>query len=291
MPFCYRICYFAKQEYIYYNYDFFMKPITNILLIATLICYVFLPLCELQVKGDVTGLAYSAAMITENFSFKRTIFALLPFIACFGGIAINCLKNRYWGLLVAAFVGMGVFFFNTHHVFLNVSLQHAPDVIANDALEGFGMEHLGVGYTVCRWLLFAALASALVSVLPFKFNTILERSIDETFEKGIQGGKKTLSKVGHDLHDEWNKIEHATYKSRKSQADKQPTAETGQPVADTEPAETAPTGDAESAEDPNARFMPPQQRESAEPAAPSDETPEENPYARFMPPQQEDEKL
>ena len=109
-----------------------MKPITNILFIATLICYVFLPLCELQVKGDVTGLAYSAAMITENFSLKRTVFALLPFIACFGGIVFNCMKNRYWGIVVTVFVLIGLFFFYSDKVFLNVGLQHAPDVIPNE---------------------------------------------------------------------------------------------------------------------------------------------------------------
>lgn len=255
-----------------------MKPITNILLIATLICYAFLPICELQVKGDVTGLAYSAAMITENFSFKRTVFALLPFIACFGGIAINCLKNRYWGFLVAAFIGMGIYFFNTDHVFLNVGLNHAPDVISNAELEGFGMEHLSIGYTICRWLLFAALASALVSLLPFKFNTILERSIDETFEKGIKGSKKKLSKVGHDIHDEWNKLENVAHKNKK----KAPLPEETQTESNSEISEnTQKSPD----ENPHARYMPPQ--ESAD-AAPTETKSDEDPNARFMPPQPED---
>jgi hypothetical protein len=256
-----------------------MKPITNILLIAALICYVFLPLCELQVNGDVTGLAYSAGMITENFSLKRTVFALLPFIACFGGIVFNCMKNRYWGIVVAAFVGMGIFFFNTDHVFLNAGLQHAPDVIANDELEGFGIAHLSIGYKVCRWIMFAALASALISLLPFKFNTILERSIDETFEKGIQGGKKKLSKVGHDIHDEWNKLENAHKNKKKAVPTKEaPTENTSEP-----PVPSVETHD----EDPNARFMPPQDPAST---VPVDVKPAEDPNARFMPPQPEAEQ-
>ena len=252
-----------------------MKPITNILLIATLICYVFLPLCELQVKGDVTGLAYSAAMITENFSLKRTVFALLPFIACFGGIVFNCMKNRYWGIVVAVFVLIGLFFFYSDKVFLNVGLQHAPDVIPNAELEGFGMEHLSIGHKVCRWLLIATLASALISLLPFKFNTILERSIDETFEKGIKGGKKKLSKVGHDIHDEWNKLENA-HKNKKTQRLAKPTEE---PKKTEVPAEKP--------KDDNARFMPPEQPADAPvESSPMATTPvDENPNARFMPPQ------
>ena len=230
-----------------------MKPITNILLIATLICYVFLPLCELQVKGDVTGLAYSAAMITENFSLKRTVFALLPFIACFGGIIFNCLKNRYWGIVVAVFVLIGLFFFYSDKVFLNVGLQHAPDVIPNAELEGFGMEHLSVGHKVCRWLLIASLASTLISLLPFKFNTILERSIDETFEKGIKGGKKTLSKVGHDIHDEWNKLEHAHKSKKKTPPAEEKLSENSEVSENSENSEKKPLD-----ENPHARFMPPQ---------------------------------
>ena len=241
-----------------------MKPITNILLIAALICYFFLPLCELQVKGDVTGLAYSAAMITENFSLKRTVFALLPFIACFGGIVFNCMKNRYWGIVVAAFVGMGIYFFTTHHVFLNAGLQHAPDVIANDELEGFGIAHLSIGYKVCRWLMYAALASALISLLPFKFNTILERSIDETFEKGIQGSKKKLSKVGHDIHDEWNKLENAHKNKKKTPPAKESPSEPSENSVNTEIPEKPLD------ENPHARFMPPQ------PEAEQPELPEEN---------------
>lgn len=258
-----------------------MKPITNILLIAALICYFFLPMCELQVKGDVTGLAYSAAMITENFSLKRTVFALLPFIACFGGIVFNCMKNRYWGIVVAAFVGMGIYFFTTHHVFLNAGLQHAPDVIANDELEGFGIAHLSIGYKVCRWLMYAALASALISLLPFKFNTVLERSIDETFEKGIQGSKKKLSKVGHDIHDEWSKLENA-HKNKKTQRQAKPAEdpkETEVPV--------------EKPMDDNARFMPPEQPVDVPVgSSPVTTIPDqvEDPNARFMPPQPEAEQ-
>ncbi|MBO4814976.1 MAG: hypothetical protein J5523_08485 [Muribaculaceae bacterium] len=242
-----------------------MKPITNILLIAALICYFFLPLCELQVKGDVTGLAYSAAMITENFSLKRTVFALLPFIACFGGIVFNCMKNRYWGIVVAAFVGMGIFFFTTHHVFLNAGLQHAPDVIANDELEGFGIAHLGIGYKVCRWLMYAALASALISLLPFKFNTILERSIDETFEKGIQGSKKKLSKVGHDIHDEWNKLENAHKNKKKTPPAKETPSESSEVSENSESPEKKPLD-----ENPHARFMPPQP-EAEQPELPKEQ--------------------
>ena len=186
-----------------------MKPITNILFIATLICYVFLPLCELQVKGDVTGLAYSAAMITENFSLKRTVFALLPFIACFGGIVFNCMKNRYWGIVVALLIFVTLYFFaNVASMFQGFSLSDDPSVTSADVemAEGMPVAGLGSGFYVSLVLTVLALLSALVSLMPFKFNKRLEESLDKRFVES----KRHISKVGHnvgpEIHDEWNKI-------------------------------------------------------------------------------------
>ena len=126
-----------------------MKPITNILLIAAIICYVFLPFRTMDLAGSITGLSYSAGLITENFSLLKTIFALLPFIACFAGVAINSNKHRYWGVVTAAIIVTGIVFFSKPDLFFETwDLNHDPELIGDQAarMEGFKVKELNIGY-------------------------------------------------------------------------------------------------------------------------------------------------
>ena len=126
-----------------------MKPITSILLIAAIVCYVFLPFLSMDLAGSITGLSYSAGLITENFSLTKTIFALLPFIACFGGIMLNYNKHRLWSIGTAVFIVSGIVFFSFYHFFYQSwSLHHDPELIGDQAavIEGFTVKELCIGY-------------------------------------------------------------------------------------------------------------------------------------------------
>ena len=72
-----------------------MKPLTNILLIAYLVVYSFLPFFDVALDGGWSGLKYTAETISNAESLMNELFALLPFAVGFGAIAINCMKNRY----------------------------------------------------------------------------------------------------------------------------------------------------------------------------------------------------
>ena len=75
-----------------------MRPITNILLVLALICYLFLSFYEISLMGKVTGLGFTAGTISQFQSIGKVALALVPFIACFGAVALNCLKRRWWVL-------------------------------------------------------------------------------------------------------------------------------------------------------------------------------------------------
>lgn len=187
-----------------------MKPITSILLIAAIVCYVFLPFLSMDLAGSITGLSYSAGLITENFSLTKTIFALLPFIACFGGIMLNYNKHRLWSIGTAALIVLGISFFSLYNFFYQSwTLHHDPELIGDQAaiIEGFTIKELCVGYYAASTLLWLALLSCIISMLPFKFNQTLEQSIDQTLEKSINKGKKGISKVHHEIQEELSSIE------------------------------------------------------------------------------------
>lgn len=184
-----------------------MKPITNILLLITLVAYVFLPLFEISLVGNLTGLQFTASMITANLGAWYTVFSLLPFVAIFLAIGFNCLKNRYWGILVVLLIFVAIYFFaSLTTVFQGFSLVHDPEV-ASDTEIGEGMPIVGVGIGYYVSLVFIALAfiSALVSLMPFKFNKKLEETIDSHIGKGFESSKKHISKVGHGIHDEFHR--------------------------------------------------------------------------------------
>ncbi len=187
-----------------------MKPITNILLIAAIICYVFLPFRTMDLAGSITGLSYSAGLITENFSLPKTIFALLPFIACFGGVALNYNKHRYWGIATAALIAVGIVFFSMPDLFFQSwALSHDPELLGTPAaqIEGFKVKELNVGYYASNILMWLSLVSCIISIFPFKFNQTLERSIDDGLEKGLSKGKEGFTKVQQELQEEFSQLE------------------------------------------------------------------------------------
>ena len=137
-----------------------MKPITNALLAIAIICYTFLPFYELSFEGSWTGLKYSSEVISNIDGFSGILFALLPYLACFGGIMFNCLKNRYWGIVSGICIVAGLYFYHSTYDFTCVE---------NPQL--FSITELGFGFNIGYGLLIAALASAILSTLPFPFNT------------------------------------------------------------------------------------------------------------------------
>ena len=185
-----------------------MKPITNILLLITLVAYVFLPLFEISLVGNLTGLQFTASMITANLGAWYTVFSLLPFVAIFLAIGFNCLKNRYWGILVALLIFVVIYFFaSLTTVFQGFSLVHDPEVVPDTEMgEGLPIVGVGIGFYVSVVFIVLAFISALVSLMPFKFNKKLEERIDNRIGKGFESSKKHISKVGHGIHDEFHKI-------------------------------------------------------------------------------------
>ena len=213
-----------------------MRPITNILLVLALICYIFMPFYDISLLGTVTGLGFTAGKISQSLSLGNVLLALLPFIACFGAIALNCLKKRWWVLGAIALIILGLWFFahtgNTH----DIGLEHAPEVTPdNDLGEGFAITGLGIGYKLSYALYILSLLSAIISLLPFKFNETIEKAVDDTFEDGRRHVRK-----------EFNRLESNLHRSHRAKQQTPPTAP---------PAEENTIQPAEDKEDP-ARFMP-----------------------------------
>lgn len=136
-----------------------MKAITNALLIAAGICYIFCPFYDLAFEGSWTGLKYTAEIISNIDSLTTKVFVLIPFVACFGGILFNCLKSRFWGIATILCIIAGLYFYHVAYEFTGVE---NPQI--------FSISGLGSGFNVGYGLLIAALASAVVSLLPFSFN-------------------------------------------------------------------------------------------------------------------------
>lgn len=143
-----------------------MKPLTNILLIAQLIVYSFLPFFDVALDGSWSGLKYTAETISNAESLLNELFALLPFAVGFGAIAINCMKNRYWGLAVAACIAVGLYFYIDARDFIHIEMP-----------QFYAIKSLGFGFKIGYWLLIAAFVSAVLSVLPFSINKFLAREI------------------------------------------------------------------------------------------------------------------
>ena len=113
-----------------------MRPITNILLVLALICYVFLPFYNISLMGTVTGLGFTAGTISQFQSIVKVAIALIPFVACFGAITLNCLRRRWWVLGAIACILLWLWFCNYTGNYHDIGLQHAPEVTP-DRLENF----------------------------------------------------------------------------------------------------------------------------------------------------------
>ena len=150
-----------------------MKPLTNILLVAYFVVYCFLPFFDVALDGSWSGLKYTAETISNAESLLNELFALLPFAVGFGAIAINCMKNRYWGLAVALCICAGLYFYIDARDFIHIQMP-----------QFYAIKSLGFGFNIGYYLLIAALVSALLSVLPFSFNKFLAREIRTLRSKG-----------------------------------------------------------------------------------------------------------
>ena len=214
-----------------------MRPITNILLVLALISYVFLPFYDVSLLGTVTGLGFTAGTISQSLSLNNVLLALLPFIACFGAIALNCLKKRWWVLGTIALIVLWLWFFMHTNSLHDIMLQHAPEITPdNDLGEGFSIIGLGIGHKLSFVLTGLSLLSALISLLPFKFNETIEKAVDDTFEDGRRH-----------VREEIKRLEYAAHKSHKHKQNSSPTAPTVEDDHIVEPVEDK--------EDPT-RFMP-----------------------------------
>ncbi len=211
-----------------------MRSITNILLVLALICYVFLPFYEISFIGTRTGLGFTAGTISQALSIGSVIIALLPFVACFGAIAFNSLKRRWWVLAAIACIIVWLWFYMNTNSLHDIMLRHAPEVTPdNDLGEGFSIIGLGIGYKLSFAITVLSLITALISLLPFKFNETIDKAVDDTFEDGRRH-----------VREEFKRLENATHKTKKhtTQEDKTSTPPTLPPVE-------------EDKEDPS-RFMP-----------------------------------
>ena len=214
-----------------------MRPITNILLVLALISYVFLPFYNVSLLGTVTGLGFTAGTISQSLSLNNVLLALLPFIACFGAIALNCLKKRWWVLGTIVLIVLWLWFFMHTNSLHDIRLQHAPEITPdNDLGEGFSIIGLGIGHKLSFVLTGLSLLSALISLLPFKFNETIEKAVDDTFEDGRRH-----------VREEIKRLENAAHKSHKHKQHSSPTVP---PVEDDHIVEPV-----EDKEDPT-RFMP-----------------------------------
>ena len=153
-----------------------MKPITNILLIIYIIIYTFLPIFELPLVGGQTGFDYTAHTITDSDSLLKQLFSLLPFISAFAAISFNCMKNRFWGIAVAVIICFGLYFY-----------VDAKDLVMIQQPEFFKIESLGAGFYIGYATLILSLISAILSVMPFKFNKLHARESLFSRKKPVEG--------------------------------------------------------------------------------------------------------
>ena len=218
-----------------------MRPITNILLVLALICYLFLPFYDISMIGTRTGLGFTAGTISQALSLRNVLVGLLPFIACFGAIALNSLKRRWWVLGTIACILLWLWFYSATGTSHDISLEHAPEVTPdNDLGEGFSVIGMGIGYKLSRILTWLSLISAAVSMLPFKFNETIEKAVDDTFEDGRRH-----------VREEFKRLENA----HKGKGHKGHKINGDNPSPSSAPEEKPETPDVEDKEDPS-RFMP-----------------------------------
>ena len=160
--------------------------------------------------GKVTGLGFTAGTISQSLSISNIALALLPFIACFGAVALNCMKRRWWVLGTIACILLWIWFYSITGNSHDISLEHAPEVTPdNDLGEGFSVIGMGIGYKLSRILAWLSLISAVISMLPFKFNETIEKAVDDTFEDGRRHVRQEFKRLEN---------AHKPHKSKKAPA-------------------------------------------------------------------------
>ncbi len=196
-----------------------MKPITNILLVLALVFYVFLPLFEITHMGSISGMDFSASLLTYKQA-RFTAFALTPFITLFLAIGFNCLRSRWWGIIDAILILLAIFFFvSVLTKFQGLPLVHNPEVAADTEFsEGMPIDGLRSGFYLSSTFTILAFISALVSLMPFEFNRRIEEGIDKRFESS----KRQIGKVGHTIHGEFHKIGRKSKENVEQQPQEQP---------------------------------------------------------------------
>ena len=222
-----------------------MKPITNILLVLALACYVFLPVMEISHMGSISGLDFSASLLTCKQA-RLTTYALAPFVTMFLAIAFNCLRSRWWGIIDSILILIAIFFFVSMLTkFQGLPLAHNPEVVAGTEMsEGMPIDGLRSGFYLSSALTILAFISALISLMPFQFNKRIEEGIDKSFESG----KRQIGKMGHTIHDEFYKMGNKKHKENMEQPQQ---ATPAQEIT----TEEHPSTSSQTTDD-NSRFMP-----------------------------------
>ena len=131
----------------------FMKFLSNILLVISIIAYVFCPFCDLGLFGTITGYQFTENVINNFASLQEVVMSLLPFLAGFGAIAFSCMKSRYWSLASLAFIGIFAYFFAL-----------APSLLFAAVPQPFVSAW---GYEVSRWCVVASVVASIVALIPF----------------------------------------------------------------------------------------------------------------------------
>ncbi len=208
-----------------------MKPITNILLILALVCYAFLPFYNIKFQGGINGLEFTAGVITRLDSFKGLIFALTPLLAGFLAIALNCLKAKRWSGLSLIPIIAALFFFTLTSDFHEFSLSHTPEVThANDLGEGFALEGRGWGFLRSCFFYILSFISAVMALMPFKFNEHIERAVDDKLDKSIED----IKHLGTGVRDELNRLDTHRKRDKKTPPPVPDEETTHEPVVDKE---------------------------------------------------------
>ncbi len=149
-----------------------MRTIANIFIISALVCYTFLPLYDVAMKGSITGFAFSAGLISSVDGWRSIMLSLAPYLAGFLAIVFNSLHNKHWTrLAVGCLVIVLVFYWQASH-FEEIGLMHLPEVApANDMGEGFSITGLGAGFWSGLALSGAALLTTIVEIFYGKTDT------------------------------------------------------------------------------------------------------------------------
>ena len=179
-----------------------MKPITNILLALALICYAFLPFYNISFQGSITGFEFTAGTISQSFSAYSLFKGLFPFIACFLAIGLNCLKKHWWTVISIVLTALCVAYFVRLGQSYEIALVHAPEVTPGDDLgQGFAVIGVGIGYKLSVGILILALITGIVALLPFEFNVIVDRAVDDTIEESV----RKLHDIESSVRGEWSR--------------------------------------------------------------------------------------